>query len=114
MHSELTPAQQEAILNFQAITENWDFDIAYEMLTRNRWDVSVILTKAASQDYFNFLHSQVSVPPQHVPLISPPSVPEPEQAEQPGIISTITNKVFNIGSGLLSIVKNLWNYYGIL
>lgn len=42
MHSELTPAQQEAILNFQAITENWDFDIAQEMLSRNSWDVSVI------------------------------------------------------------------------
>lgn len=54
------------------------------------------------------------MPPQHVPLISSPSVREPEPAEQPGIISTIASKVFNIGSGLLSIVKNLWNSYGIL
>lgn len=54
------------------------------------------------------------MPPQHIPLIPSPSVREPEPAEQPGIISTIANKVFTIGSGLLSIVKNLWNSYGIL
>mmetsp|Transcript_15896 Transcript_15896/g.23040 ORF Transcript_15896/g.23040 Transcript_15896/m.23040 type:complete len:384 (+) Transcript_15896:2-1153(+) len=45
--NSLSPAQQETLLNFQAITENYDTSLCVELLMRHNWDIG-----AASNEYF--------------------------------------------------------------
>lgn len=50
----------EKICNFQAITENYDNEIAMNYLTRHNWDETVEINlniKKASQTYFNEMNN---------------------------------------------------------
>ena len=48
---DLTPDQQETLLNFQAITENWDPTISLQLLHSNNWNL-----QQAINDYEAFSH----------------------------------------------------------
>jgi FAS-associated factor 2 len=49
MDFNLTPEQEETLLNFQAITENWDTLLAINILSANNWDLDQATTQSFNQ-----------------------------------------------------------------
>lgn len=61
---DLTPDQQETLLNFQAITENWDPTISLQLLHRNNWNLEEAINEYVA--FTNHLEDFRSTPNQSV------------------------------------------------
>ena len=90
---DLTDSQQEALLNFQAITECYDLPEALHYLSAHNWDPTVSCTQPAATAYFS---RTSQVPP---PLID--SDPWEDMMETPAdrlatVYSTFTNKLQSV------------------
>ncbi|CAG9311289.1 unnamed protein product [Blepharisma stoltei] len=109
--NSLTREQEEALMNFSAITECWDSTIAMNFLLKNNWDLM-----AASNDFIS-----LSTVPQPIPAKPHIASPQPKQSPVPREIpesspspnkswrSAIKEKAKYLSSSIKSYVWNVWN-----
>jgi hypothetical protein len=107
MGEELSPEQIEAIVNLQAITENYDQDRAIALLQVNDWDVMVASRKAAAQSFYNDAdsarpasqHRREEAAPYYPPR---QSLMEDDQPSDTGIIPSALSGLMRVGASVSS------------
>jgi hypothetical protein len=115
MHSELSDQQVEALMNYQAITENYDQTQALTLLQQNSWDPSVLTSQAAAQHYFAMSLGDSTPPPPRREPVSSPSLPPPqvlvpeEEPEDPGFLRRAWSGVTYISS---SLINGIFSWFG--
>lgn len=98
MDYSLTPEQEETLLNFQAITENWDTISALETLSRNRWDLT-LATQEALNTYPDELIPTYESFPYNPPV---PVIKKPEPVRSSGLFSKLKSVFASVQIPIIS------------
>eukprot|EP00359_Climacostomum_virens_P001775 CAMPEP_0204899346 /NCGR_PEP_ID=MMETSP1397-20131031/1803_1 /ASSEMBLY_ACC=CAM_ASM_000891 /TAXON_ID=49980 /ORGANISM="Climacostomum Climacostomum virens, Strain Stock W-24" /LENGTH=414 /DNA_ID=CAMNT_0052067297 /DNA_START=2362 /DNA_END=3606 /DNA_ORIENTATION=+ len=105
MQQELTPDEVEALLNYQAITENYDQERGIQLLQANNWD-----PMAAAQDYFASIvvdNRREQVVREEAKAYYPPSQSLVEE-DNSGIASKVWSGIVDIGSSITSMFSGFF------
>lgn len=105
---DLTQEQEETLMNFQAIIENWDHDQALQLLIRNRWVMNDAINEyMAYTGQFNQIPMIPVASPSPAPLYDPQLYFEEEFQPRPTqVFRSSTTESRNSNSSFLSKIKN--------